>query len=287
MFENTRCWVQVAVLLLLWLLLTIVASSLMFVVADFGVDIQSADNQLWLQFLSQIISFAGTALLFAWFFYGSAFDYFHLKASSKQWGRAGVAVFIMLLMLPVIDWITVWNDAWHFPASLAGIENMLRSITAQSEQLLEGLLMRADLPHLVLNIIVIALCPALCEELFFRGALQQVLHRWFGNPHWAIILTAVIFSLAHGEIFAFVPRFLLGVVLGYLFYLSGSLWVNVCAHFINNALIVVLYYLYANGLLAVSPAEPMAIAWLPTLLITAAAALLFYTYFVKGRLSDR
>ena len=217
MFENTRCWVQVAVLLLLWLLLTIVASSLMFVVADFGVDIQSADNQLWLQFLSQIISFAGTALLFAWFFYGSAFDYFHLKASSKQWGRAGVAVFIMLLMLPVIDWITVWNDAWHFPASLAGIENMLRSITAQSEQLLEGLLMRADLPHLVLNIIVIALCPALCEELFFRGALQQVLHRWFGNPHWAIILTAVIFSLAHGEIFAFVPRFLLGVVLRVLY----------------------------------------------------------------------
>ena len=286
-FRDTKVGIQLVVLLLGCLLMTIISSSLMLLAGSAGVDVQNTNNILWFQLGSQVLSFLLTSLLFVWAFYGNATSYLRLDFSLPQWGRGGVAVIILLLLLPVIDWVTVWNDGMHLPQSLSSLEDLMRSVSAQSEQLLNGLLTTTDPARLALNLLVIALCPAICEEVFFRGVLQQVLSRWFKNPHWAIIVATAVFSVVHGEVFAFVPRFLLGVVLGYLFYLSGSLLVNVCAHFVNNALIVVLYFLYSGGTLAVSPDEPIALPWLLTVLCFAAAACLFYIYFVKKRSSTR
>lgn len=263
--------------------MTIVASSLMFVVASAGIDIQQPDNILWLQFISQIISFLFTAILFAWLFYGRIGDFFKCDFSVRQWGMGGIAMFILLLAIPAVDWLTTWNDAWHLPSSMAAVEELLRAIGEKSEQIVASLLMKKDLPHLILNLIVVALCPAICEEVFFRGALQQALQRWFRNPHWAILVTAVVFSLAHAEIFAFLPRFALGVLLGYLFYLSGSIVVSCCAHFLNNALIVILYYLYANGVIVTDPSAPLQISAVITILCILAASILFYQYFALSR----
>jgi len=87
---------------------------------------------------------------------------------------------------------------------------------------------------LVLDTLVIAIVPAIAEEFFFRGVLQQILHKMLRNIHVAIILTAFVFSLVHFQFLTFLPRFYLGIVLGYLFYWSRNIWVSITAHFINN-----------------------------------------------------
>ncbi|MFA5196683.1 MAG: CPBP family intramembrane glutamic endopeptidase, partial [Bacteroidales bacterium] len=99
-----------------------------------------------------------------------------------------------------------------------------------------------------INILMIAVLPAIGEEFFFRGVLQRLLGEWFKNVHVAVIVTAVIFSAFHLQFYGFLPRFLLGMFLGYIFYWSGSLWVPIIVHFINNGLAVVVAWLSARGM---------------------------------------
>ena len=281
LFSNTKPYLQVLILLLLWLLMTLLASSFMVVCASAGVDIQEPDNQLWLQLVSQLVAFVGTAILFAFLFCSDGLRSFSFDGGRRQWGRAVAAVAIVLLLIPAVDWLSVWNESWHLPEQFAQVESRLRFVSEQSQLLVELLLLKGDVGHLAANLLVLALCPALCEELFFRGTLQPALNRWFRNPHVAIVLTAIIFSIAHGDLFGFLPRLVLGVVLGYLYHLSGSLVVNICAHFINNAIIVVLYYLYVQGIVVLNPSDPLCSPWLLTVLSLLAAAALFFLYFVK------
>ncbi len=95
----------------------------------------------------------------------------------------------------------------------------------------------------IISILIVALFPAVFEETIFRGALQNLLSRWIKAPIWAIVITAIIFSAVHGSYDGFVPRVVLGFILGWLFYRTGNIWVNIAAHFFNNAIgITVLYY---------------------------------------------
>lgn len=102
---------------------------------------------------------------------------------------------------------------------------------------------------LFFNLFLVALIPAIGEELFFRGVVQQYLQKILKNPHLGVCLTACVFSAIHMQFFGFLPRFLLGLILGYLFFYSGNLWMSVLGHFINNALGVLLAYsAFANKL---------------------------------------
>lgn len=96
---------------------------------------------------------------------------------------------------------------------------------------------------LLIFLLVSAVVPAICEELFFRGGVQQLLTEWTKKPHAAIIITAFIFSLLHIDPFGFFARFILGIALGYLFWWSGSLRLSIAAHFVFNAFgIINLYF---------------------------------------------
>ena len=95
----------------------------------------------------------------------------------------------------------------------------------------------------IISLIVIALLPAIFEETFFRGGLQNLFTRWFKGPWVAIILTAIIFSLIHLSFYGFLVRFALGMVLGFIFYYSGSLWLNILLHFLFNGVQVTALYL--------------------------------------------
>lgn len=90
---------------------------------------------------------------------------------------------------------------------------------------------------------MIAVIPAIGEELLFRGLMQRHLAESFRNVHIAIVVTAVIFSLVHMQIYSFLPRFFLGIVLGYMLVIGRSIWYPIIAHFINNAVGVIFYYL--------------------------------------------
>jgi len=101
---------------------------------------------------------------------------------------------------------------------------------------------------LVISLLIVALLPAVFEEVIFRGALQNLLSRWLKAPVWAVVITALIFSAIHGSYDGFLPRAVLGFILGWLFYRTGNIWLNIAAHFFNNAIgILTLYYYSTPG----------------------------------------
>jgi len=100
---------------------------------------------------------------------------------------------------------------------------------------------------LILNLVIVAGLAAVSEEAFFRGALQQFLLEKFRNGHAAVWLTALFFSIIHFQFYGFLPRLLLGALLGYLFLYTQNLWIPVTFHFINNASVIVLHYFWGNS----------------------------------------
>ena len=97
-----------------------------------------------------------------------------------------------------------------------------------------------------ISIIVIALMPAIFEEMLFRGCLQQVMISLTKNAFWGILITSALFSAIHFSYYGFLPRLFLGMVLGYIFYYSKNIWLNILGHFLNNAIGVTQIYLLSR-----------------------------------------
>jgi membrane protease YdiL (CAAX protease family) len=105
--------------------------------------------------------------------------------------------------------------------------------------------------ELLKNLVFIALFAGIGEELFFRGILQRIFIRITQNPWMGIVLTAAIFSGIHFQFYGFFPRFLLGILLGAIYWYSGSLWVAILAHFLYDAAVILV--VYANPRLLENP----------------------------------
>jgi membrane protease YdiL (CAAX protease family) len=146
-----------------------------------------------------------------------------------------LAIAIMLLINPFISFIYEWNKSFNIPDWMLVFDDNAEKIT-------NYFLKMNTLGDLFFNLLVIAIIPAMGEELLFRGYLQQKMTQWLGKPHVAIIITAILFSAIHMQFQGFLPRFALGLVLGYLFYWSGSLWLPIIAHLLNNAMAVTFAY---------------------------------------------
>ena len=92
-------------------------------------------------------------------------------------------------------------------------------------------------------IFIVAFLPAICEELFFRGALQQIMVSWTRSAFWGIVITSAVFSAIHFSYYGFLSRFFLGITLGYIFYYGRNIWLNILVHFLNNALAITFMYI--------------------------------------------
>jgi membrane protease YdiL (CAAX protease family) len=150
-------------------------------------------------------------------------------------------ILIMLIAIPLINLLSYLNQQMVLPQALAPLEEWMKQSEEEAATLTQQLLETNSIGGLFFNLLLIALIPALGEELFFRGALQNILSRWRGT-HAAIWITGFIFSAFHLQFYGFFPRWLLGVFFGYTLVWSGSLWLPVIAHFTNNAVAVIFYY---------------------------------------------
>ena len=174
-----------------------------------------------------------------------------LRRVSKPWYLfILIGIALMFVSLPVTNQLTRWNEAMSLGGAFAKLEEYLKTLEEMAAATTEKMLNADSIGGLLLNLLVIALIPAIGEELTFRGVLQQGLTRKM-NPHVAIILSAAIFSFIHFQFYGFLPRMFLGLLLGYLFYASGSLWTSIIMHFVNNGTAVVLYYLNHKGVIDV------------------------------------
>lgn len=144
-------------------------------------------------------------------------------------------VLVMLSAFPFINILAEWNSGLELPESMTGLETWIRDTEAQAEALIKTFLEMETTGELLFNLLLIALVPAIAEELFFRGLMQPIFLRTFRSPAAAIWITAFCFSFFHLQFLGFVPRFILGAVLGYAAHWSGTLWLPVAGHFVNNA----------------------------------------------------
>ena len=172
------------------------------------------------------------------------------RKMKRPWLFLIVGLFLMFLALPVTEQLTHWNEAMKLGPAFSRLEEYIKMLEESTEAALEKMLNADTFGGLLLNLLIIALIPAVGEELTFRGVLQQSLTRKM-NPHLAIILSAAIFSFIHFQFYGFLPRMFLGMLLGYMFYISGSLWPSILMHFVNNGTVVVLYYLNNKGIINV------------------------------------
>lgn len=157
-----------------------------------------------------------------------------------------LVVLIMWAAIPAINLLGSLNQQLHLPDSMAALETTLKAMEAEAEALTERLLVMNNAGELLITIGLVALIPAVGEELFFRGTIQKLIHTKWG-PHAAVWLTALLFSAIHFQFYGFVPRMMLGALMGYLMVWSGSLWYPVIAHFINNATVVLFYFADQKG----------------------------------------
>lgn len=158
-----------------------------------------------------------------------------------------LAAVAMYTILPFINYLSDINAHLTLPQSLSGLMQWMKDKQAQAEEITTAFLSVKSLGVLSLNLFIIALMPAIGEELVFRGVIQQHLQAWMRNKHLAVLFTAIIFSAIHLEFFGFLPRFVLGLMLGYMFVYTKNLWVPIFAHFVNNASSIIIFYLHYNG----------------------------------------
>ncbi|MGB0404528.1 MAG: lysostaphin resistance A-like protein [Salibacteraceae bacterium] len=195
--------------------------------------------------LSQALITIGTflvpALILARVYKQKISEFFLTK--SIRFDLLVITTLLAFAAIPVIAWMAELNSQMIFPESLSWLEEIIRSAEDNAMVLTEALLNVTTYPELAINVVVIAVLPALGEEFLFRGALQQTLIKSGKNRHAAIWITAIIFSAIHFQFYGFLPRMVLGALFGYLMVWGGSIWYSVWAHFINNATSVYIMFL--------------------------------------------
>lgn len=187
----------------------------------------------------------------------------------------GVGITFMVSISPLVE----WNMTVKFPGFLKEFETWAREAEDRTAKLTEVMTNFGSVSDLLIGVFVIALLPAIGEELVFRGMFQNEFYRGTGNIHVAIWVSALIFSTIHFQFYGFVPRLLLGALFGYLYFWSGNLLIPMFAHFFNNAFGVIMIYLHRHKITDLNVEDNTAAPWQYVLLnVALTVGLLYYIW---------
>jgi membrane protease YdiL (CAAX protease family) len=235
-----------------------------------GVDFANPKTLVLLKFLqavSTLVTFLLPAVFFAHFVSkGNSMDWLGFRNPSK-FEFYLLAVLLLFLSLPFDGWLGQVNRAIHLPDWMINREK-------SADREIIAFLKTDSTAGTLANIFLIAVLPAICEEACFRGALQPILIRLSKSPWAGIVLTAIFFSAFHMQFQGFLTRMMLGILLGAVYWYSGSLWVSVLAHFFTNAIQVVAVSYYPK-FITEDPSVPLGAAMISMALV---ASLLFFLH---------
>lgn len=234
-----------------------------------GFHAEAPPEQRWqmrlLLLINHLCTFTLAGMLTVAMFYGN-------KGTSRQYWPdylgtrhlpslllLGLGVLLLMVSMPMVLWCLEISQALPIP-------EMFQLMEDDTEDMLKGLLQMDSVSELMANLVLIALLPAIGEELVFRGVVQRQFMRWLRNPWWAIALAAAVFSAIHLQFEGFLSRWLLGLVLGWLYWRTGNFWVPVVVHFFNNAFQVLAQYAYRHQLSAIDLEQDVHVPWQVALL---------------------
>lgn len=211
----------------------------------------------WIQFLQTAAMLLLPPLCMAYLWSKQPLQWLQLSHQSSPKEKDVISgVLLMVVAIPAINLLGYINQQMTLPAFLEPLEAWMKMQEENAAMLTEQFLRVHTFGGLIVNLLLIALLPAVAEELTFRGVLQKLFmgngeKRLIGDeairqrktPHIAIWCSAIIFSAIHLQFYGFVPRMLMGALFGYMLAWTGSLWIPILMHFTNNAIAVLLYFI--------------------------------------------
>ena len=238
---------------------------------------------IW-QALSSIAIFALPSLLFAY----QATPHFRSYLGLRRPGRSVHWGWVSLLML----------GAMPLMLQLQALMRMLDLGIEDNSKLTEAMLRMESFPEFAAVFFVMAIIPAAGEELFFRGIVMRFIARKNGfapMPYELkeaapdksrmvlnVGITAFMFAIMHSSLYGFPSILFAGMLLGFIYYLTGSLWCSILAHLINNGLQIILVYFapFSPGLKEISETDRL--PWMVVL-----AGLILFIYAANGLWKSR
>lgn len=251
-------WMQFAILLVLTGVGLVVGSliSIFIAITYLHIPVTALQDALFkpenanlsraIQFISTLFAMALPALIFARIVNRKPFSFigFNSAISGKQ-----VFIIIGIVLIGLILSAALSELNAMIPLSKS-LETSFKSMEDNYNKEVFALANMKTTQDYIVSLIIIALLPAVFEEMLFRGCLQPVMINITRNAFVGILITSILFSALHGSFYGFLSRLALGLILGYIFYYSKNLWLSVTFHFLNNALgITQMYALSKKGLL--------------------------------------
>jgi membrane protease YdiL (CAAX protease family) len=217
-------------------------------------------------------------LLTVFFFNSSVKGYIYL-----------ITFFIVLAFMMVNSIFIEWNAQLTLPEFMRPFEEWAYEKEQQAKLLTQFLTNFDNFGQYLIGMLIIAIIPAIGEELLFRGLIQNQMHGITKNIHLAIWITGFLFSAMHLQFYGLIPRMLLGVLFGYMYYWSGNLWVPIFAHFVNNGFTLTMLYLYQLRTIDYDLETETSVPWyfsLPGLIAGTFLLIYFRNYFRQKKLVD-
>lgn len=199
-------------------------------------DFESSDRNILRLglMLNHLGTFLIPSLLFSFLYYRNRICDFLYLTKLPDGRTLMIWIMILLVSYPMVAALVQLNESLPLP-------NWMLSSQEATFGLLKHVLTMEGITELAFSLLLVGLLPALGEEFLFRGIIQNKLQQTI-NPHWAILISALLFGLFHMQFERIIPLSFLGLVLGYCFYFSKNLWLAVFVHFLNNAVQVIALY---------------------------------------------
>ena len=212
-------------------------------------DIHVVNVLKWTQALSTVMLFLFPVFVYLFATFPGNYGYFLGFRKAEKANMYVLGVIGILLAMPFVFWLGQLNQHIDLPRRLTQMEE-------ESSRIMIAFLKVNKPIDITINVFIIAFLPAVCEEIFFRGALQRIIINITRNPWIGIVVTAILFSAMHMQFQGFLPRMFLGIILGALYWFSGSLWTSIIPHFVNNAVQVIIAS-YAPKYIDKNPETPV------------------------------
>ncbi len=228
-------------LLLCLMLLGVIATSILLLFVPDG-------NLFAMLTMQDILAFILPAVVTMAIIYRRPFHVMGLDRA-PSWLAIAIVIVFYVISLPAMNWLVEMNKAMSLPSWMAGIEQAMRTAEDNAAEVTQEMLNINSVGQLILCVLVVGVMAGLSEEMLFRGAMLRTMQDSRLGKHAVVWITAILFSAFHLQFYGFVPRMLLGVWLGYLFVWTGSLWVPIIAHTLNNSTVVLMSYLSNKGVI--------------------------------------
>ncbi|HHW21942.1 MAG TPA: CPBP family intramembrane metalloprotease [Clostridiaceae bacterium] len=172
--------------------------------------------------ISQVVFLAATPLILA------VIRGYDIKKTFRLKAPRPLEAVIMLVMSPVMI----------VAGFCAGFIALLAVKSAFGRVYLEGDITDLMTRNLPIAILLVAVLPAVCEELLFRGMIQKGLEKL--GAGWSVFLSGILFGLFHFDFQRLAAQTIIGILSAYVVYRTGSIFNGMILHFMNNGLLTLL-----------------------------------------------